>query len=108
MAGKKKGVICAGTVQSERIRETHQQVKAIAEAYKNVNWEVSEITNTVRENWVGMGRNEFESQYKLLIRKIEDFGDTLQDIYEGLVEAEAAYQTTDNEIKQSFSIAMGK
>lgn len=94
--------ICSGNIDTEKIYNTHRQIKTIVESYKAVNLEVFEITNKINENWVGQGRNEFEAQYKLLISKIEDFGDTLQDIYDALVEAEAEYETSDDSLRQEF------
>lgn len=102
MGKKDSGVICDGNIDTAKIYETHRQIKEIVEAYKEVNLEVSQITNKIKENWVGKGRNEFESQYNLLIKKIDDFGDTLQDIYDALVEAEAEYETSDDGLRQEF------
>lgn len=102
MGKKDSGIICDGHIDSEKIYATHRQIKEIVEAYKDVNLEVSQITKKIKENWVGKGRNEFESQYNLLIKKIDDFGDTLQDIYEALVEAEAEYETSDDGLRQEF------
>lgn len=102
MGKKDSAIICDGNIDTEKIYETHRQVKEIVESYKNVNLEVSQITKKIKENWVGKGRNEFESQYNLLIKKIDDFGDTLQDIYDALVEAEAEYETSDDGLRQEF------
>ena len=96
-----KGNINAGTIYN-----THTQIKALVESYKEVNLEVERITQTVREIWVGKGRNEFESQYNILIKKIDDFGDTLQEIYDALVDAEAQYEDTDDSIRQDYVMAM--
>lgn len=105
--GKSTGnVICDGTIDTEKIYATHRQIKEIVESFKEVNKEVSTITTTIKENWVGKGRNEFESQYNLLIKKIEDFGDTLQDIYDALVEAEAEYEASDDSLRQEFVMSM--
>lgn len=98
--------VVTGTIDSERIFETHTQIKEIVESYKTVNLEVSKITQHVKENWVGEGRDEFESQYNLLIRKIDDFGDALKEIYDALVQAEADYETSDDQIRQQFKMAM--
>ncbi len=103
--GKKGVVICDGSIDTEKIYEAHRLIKEIVDSYKDVNKEVAEITSTIKQNWVGKGRNEFESQYNLLIRKIEDFGDTLQDIYDALVEAEAEYETADDSLRQDFVMA---
>ena len=106
MGKKDSAIICDGNIDTAKIYETHRQIKEIVEAYKEVNLEVSRITNKVKENWVGKGRNEFESQYNLLIKKIDDFGDTLTDIYEALVEAEAEYETSDDGLRQQFVMAI--
>ena len=102
MGKKDSGIICDGHIDTEKIYATHRQIKEIVESYKDVNLEVSQITKKIKENWVGKGRNEFESQYNLLIKKIDDFGDTLQDIYDALVEAEAEYETSDDGLRQEF------
>lgn len=106
MEKKDSAIICDGNIDTAKIYETHRQIKEIVEAYKEVNLEVSQITNKIKENWVGKGRNEFESQYNLLIKKIDDFGDTLTDIYEALVEAEAEYETSDDGLRQQFVMAI--
>ena len=104
--GKSSGnVMCDGSIDTKKIYATHRQIKEIVDSFKDVNWEVSQITTTIKENWVGQGRNEFESQYNLLIKKIEDFGDTLQDIYDALVEAEAEYEAADDSLRQEFVMA---
>jgi len=95
-------VISNGTINTEMIYDTHRQIKEIVESYKEVNLKVAKITADVNENWVGKGHNEFQSQYNLLIKKIDDFGDTLQDIYEALVEAEASYEAADDSLRQNF------
>lgn len=102
MGKKDSGIICDGHIDTEKIYATHRQIREIVESYKDVNLEVSQITTKIKENWVGKGRNEFESQYNLLIKKIDDFGDTLQDIYDALVEAEAEYETSDDGLRKEF------
>lgn len=107
--GKKSkgGQLCnGGTIDGRKIYETHSKIKQIVETYKEVNKEVSEITQGVRENWVGKGRNEFESQYNILIKKIDDFGDTLKDIYDALVSSEASYLEGDDKLRQQYKMAM--
>ncbi|GGA79760.1 WXG100 family type VII secretion target [Ornithinibacillus halotolerans] len=98
--------IVKGTIEQERINQTHVQIKEIVDAYQETNQEVARITQNVKENWVGEGRDEFETQYKLLISKIDDFGDALRDVYDMLVEAEAQYATADDQIRQQFDMAM--
>ncbi|MGN0317021.1 MAG: WXG100 family type VII secretion target [Lachnospira sp.] len=102
--GKKSSatVMIDGTINSGDIFDAHTKIKEIVESYKLVNKRVNSITKTVNENWVGKGQTEFESQYNLLIKKIDDFGDTLQDIYNALVKAEAAYEEQDDNLRKDF------
>ncbi|MEG2929786.1 MAG: WXG100 family type VII secretion target [Oscillospiraceae bacterium] len=103
MVAKDSGnVICNGNIDTSKIYAAHMQIKEIVESFRDVNYNVENITETIKENWVGEGRNEFELQYKLLIRKIYDFGDTLQDIYDALVEAEVEYETSDDSLRKDF------
>ena len=37
---------------------------------------------------------------------IDDFGDTLQEIYDELVKAEASYEDTDDDIRQDYKMAL--
>ena len=104
--GGRNGGVAEGTINSRLIYNTHTQLKSLLLSYKELNLRVSQITTEVEENWVGKGRDEFESQYKLLIRRIEDFGDTLQDIYGALVEAETAYRNADDDIRQDYVMSM--
>lgn len=108
MAKKGSAIIHDGTIETDKIYNAHRQIKDIVASYKEVNYEVSQITSKIKENWVGEGRNEFESQYNLLIKKIDDFGDTLYDIYDALVEAEAAYEESDDSLRQEFVKAIQK
>ncbi|MCM1543139.1 MAG: WXG100 family type VII secretion target [Blautia sp.] len=103
---KTSAAVCDGNIDTSVIYDVHRQIKEIVESYKEVNIRVTAITAEVNENWVGKGHNEFQSQYNLLIKKIDDFGDTLKDIYDALVEAEASYEDTDDDIRQDFAMAI--
>lgn len=103
-----KGNIVSGTIEAEKIQRAHETIRQLVSEYKNVNLKVTEITRQVKENWVGKGLNEFEAQYNTLISKIDDFGDTLLEIYEALVQAQGEYETADDKIRQSYVMSMDK
>ena len=103
-----KGSVVSGTIETEKIQRAHETIKQLVSEYKDVNFKVEEITHQVKENWVGKGLNEFEHQYKTLIKKIDDFGDTLIDIYEALVQAQGEYDTADDNMRQAYKMSMDK
>ncbi|MCA1054927.1 WXG100 family type VII secretion target [Rossellomorea aquimaris] len=105
MAKKSSNAVVDGTIDTAKIYATHAQIKEIVHSFNDVNLEVSKITQKINENWVGKGRNEFETQYKLLIKKIDDFGETLKEIYDALVTSEADYEAADDQIRQQFNMS---
>lgn len=92
----------SGTIKTADINEAHRQIHRIVESYRTVNNEVHTITKEVLNHWEGESKNDFQNQYNLLIKKIDDFGDTLLEIYEALVEAEAQYETADDSLRKEF------
>lgn len=86
------------TIKTKAIRKTHKKIKEIVKEYAEINLQVATITAKVNENWVGKGHDEFQNQHRIWLRKIEDFGDTLKDLYDALVETEASYIETDEKI----------
>lgn len=92
----------SGQISEEAIREAIATIRQIADSYSEIQKAVNDASQQARENWIGKGRNAFQTQYSTLIRKIDDFGDTLSDIYNGLVDAAAAYVDTDTTVMQGF------
>lgn len=91
-----------GTIEVQYINNAHSKIKNIVTQFNQAKVEVNQITNDLKQNWVGDGRDEFEAQYELLMSKIGDFSDALDEIYDALVEAEASYQTTDDNVRQGY------
>lgn len=60
------------------------------------------ITQQLLLSWDGKGRNQFETQYRILKGKLADINDELYDIYEELIEAEAAYGEADRKIAKEM------
>lgn len=104
--GGGRGYGPVGLIDTNAINETHKQIKSIVESYSSINKRVSDIKISLNDNWVGKGNTEFNSQYDMLISKIDDFGDTLKALYDALVRAEADYEDTDDDIRQDFVMTM--
>lgn len=104
--GNKNVTVASGNINAQKIYATHTKIKKIVEEYVAIQHEVADIERTIEENWVGEGRNEFETQYNMLISKVDDFGDVLAEMYDNLVQAEADYETADNDLKINYDMAM--
>lgn len=101
------GDIRPGTIDTEAIYRTHRVMRDLVDKFNDSMTNVNTISNTVLENWVGSGRNAFESQYKLLIKKIDDFGDTIKTLYDALVESETKFEDADLEMHQQLEKSLG-
>ncbi len=95
-----------GTIDGKLISETHQQIKKLVDSFQEQKKEVTEITNRAKQNWVGEGKNEFEAQYDILISKVNDFGDSLVEIYDALVKADVEFQSVDEKLKAEYNSAV--
>lgn len=100
---KKEAEIVSGHIEESDIQAAITKIQQIAMSYKEIQSTVNKTTLTAKQNWVGKGRDAFENQYDILICKIKDFGDTLEEICDGLIGADAAYQDADNSLMRSYT-----
>ena len=96
------GGIVKGNINTEVIYNTHRLMREMITEFNNSKLEVAAITQLVRDNWVGAGRDAFDTQYRTVINKIEDFGESIQEIYDALVDSEMQYEEVDVSIAQQF------
>ena len=66
--------------------------------------EMDKATNDVLRNWIGKGRNQFDTQIGLMKRQLDDISEGLYDIYNALVDSEEGYIDEDEAVAKQFSI----
>ena len=69
--------------------------------------DMNNATNNVLRNWVGAGRDQFETQMKLMNKQLDDISEELYEIYDALVDSEEAYISEDQAVAKQFSAARG-
>lgn len=67
--------------------------------------DMNNATNQVLRNWIGSGRNQFETQMALMKQQLDDISEGLYDIYDSLVDSEVAYIDEDEAVAKQFSIS---
>ena len=67
--------------------------------------DMNKATNDVLRNWVGKGRNQFETQMKLMKKQLDDISEGLYDIYNALVDSEKGYIDEDEAVAKQFNSA---
>lgn len=63
---------------------------------------MDKATNDVLRNWVGKGRNQFETQMNLMKKQLNDISEGLYDIYNALVDSEEGYIDVDEAVAKQF------
>ena len=58
---------------------------------------------TVNNILVGEGAAQFEKDYRLIYQQLDDILDLMYDLYNGLIEAQAAYLKTDQELSKQYT-----
>lgn len=89
-----KGITDAAKTFSKRIKD-----------FDNCVIEMNKATDSVLDSWVGKGRNQFETQMKLMKSQLDDISDGLYDIYDALVDSEKAYIDEDEAVAKQFDTA---
>ncbi|MBM6977007.1 WXG100 family type VII secretion target [Intestinimonas butyriciproducens] len=102
--GKSKEALTSGSIHGESIAEARKKMYDMVHEFQEIKERINDTAESVKDHWVGRGRNEFETQYSLLISKIGDLGDSLDEMYEALVDAEASYGAADEDLRQSMAM----
>lgn len=72
-------------------------------AFDTMQQEVTSATRTLLDSWEGEGRKQFEKDYKLVYRQLEDLSDIFYELRDALIDAEAQYIKTDQSLSKQFT-----
>ena len=84
------------------IDETAVKFRESIQTFQGYCEEMDNITKTLLDSWDGKGKKMYETQYRILKGKLADINDELYDIYEELIDAEAAYGEADRKIAKEM------
>lgn len=87
------------------ITEAAKSFRANIDDFDQCVIDMNKATNDVLRNWVGKGRNQFETQMKLMKRQLDDISEGLYDIYNALVDSETGYIDEDESVAKQFNSA---
>lgn len=72
--------------------------------YNALKSEVETATNSLFTQWEGEGKVQFEKNYNTLYRQLSDIADVMYELYEALIDAEAAYIQADLDTAKMLTI----
>jgi uncharacterized protein YukE len=91
----------------ELINTTHfpeaiKSIETMAKAMDNLLVDLDDYKAYILENWVGDGRNQFESSYRIMKRKLTDGSDINWDMYEKLIAAQEMLIQADHDVSNGI------
>jgi len=91
-------------IDVQGITSTAIVFRSTIRAFDDCITQMDNVTNNVLRNWVGRGRNQFETQMAIMKGQLDDISDTLYDVYNALVDAETGYIDQDEAVAKQFSV----
>lgn len=71
--------------------------------YNTIKHDVETATNELFLYWYGKGKTQFERDYRMIYRQLEDIEDIMYELYNALIDAEAAYILADEETAKALT-----
>ena len=99
--GKIKGV---EFIDSQKLLDAANTIDVCLKDYKNIIKRISTTTNDLLDSWYGEGRTEFEKDYSTVYQQLSDISDIMYDLYDALVDADATYIQTDEELAKGMTM----
>ena len=91
-------------LNTKTFSETINIFKNSISEYDNIKLKVERTTNMLFSDWQGEGKSQFEKDYTTLYRQLTDITDIMYELYEALIDAEAAYIQADEEAAKLLTI----
>ena len=71
--------------------------------YNRIKTDVQKNVSQLLRTWDGKGKKQYEYDYDILYRQLEDIGDVLYELYDALVKAEAIYIKADEKLAKQLT-----
>ncbi len=72
--------------------------------YNGIINDVKTTTDNLFLGWKGEGRIQFEKDYNVIYQQLTDIEDMMYELYQALIDAQAAYILTDEEVAKMLCI----
>ena len=91
-------------LETKKFDSTIAKFKFGIEEYNEIKSDVEKTTNALFSNWQGKGKTQFEKDYATIFQQLTDIADIMYELYDALVDAEAAYIQADEDAAKMLTI----
>lgn len=74
------------------------------ESYKDTKLSVENATRVLLNRWEGLGATQFEKNYEIIYKQLEDILELMYEMHRGLIDAQSEYLLTDQELSKQFTL----
>lgn len=92
-------------LDTQKFSDTVDTFKTGISDYNEIKSDVEKITNTLFMNWQGKGKKQFEKDYTTIYQQLTDIADIMYELYNALIDAQAAYIQADEEAAKMLTIS---
>ncbi len=91
-------------LDTQKLLDAANTVDSCIKEYNRIVKLISTKTTELIESWYGEGRKEFEKDYSTIYQQLTDISDVMYDLYDALVDSDATYVQTDEEIAKGLTM----
>lgn len=91
-------------LDTQKLLDAANELDSCIEQYKNIIKSITSMTDSLLDDWYGEGKKEFEKDYSTIYQQLTDISDIMYDLYDALVDADATYVQTDEDIAKSITM----
>lgn len=91
-------------LESQKLLDAANSINECIKEYNGIIKRITNTTNDLLGSWYGEGKTEFEKDYTTIYQQLSDISDIMYDLYDALVDADATYVQTDEEIAKGITM----
>lgn len=91
-------------LDSQKLLDAANTLDACIADYVDLVKRISQETQALLNEWHGKGKEEFDKDYTTIYRQLSDISDVMYELYDALVDADATYVQTDEDIAKGITI----
>lgn len=91
-------------LESQKLLDAANTINECIKEYNEIIKRITNTTNDLLGSWYGEGKTEFEKDYTTIYQQLSDISDIMYDLYDALVDADATYVQTDEEIAKGMTM----
>lgn len=92
-------------LETQKLLDAANTLNSCIDDYNEIIKRIKDSSDKLMDNWFGEGKKAFEKDYNTIFRQLSDVGDIMLDLYDSLVDADATYVQTDEDLAKNMTMS---